>query len=45
LLEVLADPARPQHAEQREWVGEDFDPEAFDVTAADASVAARFNRR
>jgi hypothetical protein len=45
LLEVLADPARPQHAEQREWVGEDFDPEAFDVTAADASVAALFNRR
>ena len=29
LLEVLADPAHPEHAERREWLGEDFDPEDF----------------
>ncbi len=45
LLEVLADPAHPQHAEQSEWVDDDFDPEAFDVAIADAKVAALFNRK
>jgi hypothetical protein len=45
LLEVLADPAHPDHAEQREWFGEEFDPEEFAVATADAALAARFNRR
>jgi hypothetical protein len=31
LLEVLQDPAHPQHQEVREWVGDDFDPERFDL--------------
>ena len=31
LLEVLADPTHPEHAELVEWVGGSFDPEAFDV--------------
>lgn len=29
LLEVLANPAHPRHQELKEWVGGEFDPEAF----------------
>lgn len=31
LLEVLANPEHPEHAETREWLRADFDPEAFDL--------------
>lgn len=41
LLDALADPSHPDHAEQREWVAEDFDPDAFDVGRADAAVKYR----
>lgn len=30
LLEILADPAHPEHGERREWLGRPFDPDAFD---------------
>jgi hypothetical protein len=30
LLEILADPAHPEHDERREWLGREFDPESFD---------------
>lgn len=30
LLEILADPRHPEHAERRAWLGGPFDPEAFD---------------
>ncbi len=43
-LAAIADPAHPQHADQREWIGEHFDPDDFDLLDADAAVAARFNR-
>lgn len=33
LLEILADPAHPDHGERREWLGRPFDPEAFDPAA------------
>jgi hypothetical protein len=33
LVEVLADPAGPEHAELTEWLGGEFDPEAFDRDA------------
>lgn len=33
LLEVLADPSDEEHDEMLEWVGGEFDPEAFDVAA------------
>lgn len=33
LLDVLHDPAHEEHDELREWVGEDFDPDAFDLDA------------
>jgi hypothetical protein len=45
LLEVLADPAHPEHAEQIEWLGEEFDPNNFSVEYADATLGARFNRK
>jgi hypothetical protein len=44
LLEVLANPAHPEHAEQSEWLGEEFDPEEFSSAIADATLAARFDR-
>lgn len=39
LLEALADPAHEQHEELLEWVGEDFDPEAFELKAVNARLA------
>jgi len=36
LLEALADPSNPEHDEYRMWVGEDYDPEWFDLRAANA---------
>jgi hypothetical protein len=33
LLQVLADPADPEHAELKEWLRGPVDPEAFDVAA------------
>jgi len=41
LMAVLADPAHP---EQVEWVGEEFDPDAFVIETVDAMLAARFKR-
>ena len=31
LLETLQDPDDPEHEDMLEWVGEEFDPEAFDL--------------
>jgi len=31
LLDALADPNHELHEEKKEWLGEDFDPEAFDL--------------
>ncbi len=33
LLEAAQDPAHPEHEESLEWLGENFDPEAFDREA------------
>jgi hypothetical protein len=38
-LEAFRDPRHPEHAEVRRWMGRRFDPEAFDVAAADRRVA------
>jgi hypothetical protein len=45
LLDVLADPAHPEHADQCAWVPEDFGPDEFDVADADMDVALRFGRK
>lgn len=44
LLEVLADPDHPDYAEQREWVGEDLDPEAFEIALANTLIKAKFGQ-
>jgi len=31
LLEILSDPSNEEYEETKEWVGEDFDPEKFDI--------------
>jgi yecA family protein len=40
LLAILADPQHQEYAETREWAGEDFDPEAFDLDAINAALGA-----
>ena len=34
LLAALTDPTAPEHEEYRRWAGDDFDPERFDLAAA-----------
>ncbi|MFH1017390.1 MAG: plasmid pRiA4b ORF-3 family protein, partial [Pseudomonadota bacterium] len=38
-LEAVADPRHEFHEEYREWLGEDFDPDAFDLDAVNAALA------
>ncbi len=38
-LEILKDPDHPEHEDVREWMGEDFDPEEFDVRYVDEALA------
>lgn len=35
LLEILADPTHPEHDERREWLGQSFDPDAFESSEFD----------
>jgi hypothetical protein len=44
MIEALADPDHERHAEFREWLGEDFDPDAFDAAPLKADVAALAKR-
>jgi hypothetical protein len=45
LLAILADPAHPEHAQRIEWIGEEFDPEEFDIELANIALAARFKKK
>ena len=38
LLETMADPKHPEHGEMLEWIGEEWDPEAFDLGAINAAL-------
>ena len=45
LVKALARPRSKRHQELREWVGDEWKPEAFDVDAADRLVARHSPRR
>ncbi|MBI3756884.1 MAG: plasmid pRiA4b ORF-3 family protein [Deltaproteobacteria bacterium] len=38
LLETIKDPNHPEHEDMVEWLGGDFDPEAFDVEAVNTAL-------
>ena len=38
LLEVLADPEHEEHAELKRWAGRRYDPEKFDLAAANRAL-------
>lgn len=38
LLKVMANPKHPEHGETLEWLGERFDPGAFDAARVDATL-------
>jgi hypothetical protein len=40
LLEVLGNPEHEEYEERREWIGDDFDPEAFDLEAVNRRLRA-----
>jgi hypothetical protein len=37
-LEIMADPAHPEHEERLEWAGGEFDPEEFDLAAVNEAL-------
>jgi hypothetical protein len=43
LLEALADPKHPDHEDMREWVGEDYDPDHFDLAEINQRLAQRLD--
>ena len=45
LLDAFSDPNHDQHEELRDWVGRDFDPEAFSVEDVNRTLAPLHRRR
>lgn len=45
LLESIANPDDEDHEESKEWLGESFDPTAFDIEAANKALNACFGKR
>lgn len=41
LLEIVNNPEHPDYDERVEWLGEDFDPEAFDLEAINRKLRSR----
>jgi hypothetical protein len=39
LLETLSDPQHPEYEDMREWVGGEFDPEAFEIDQVNKALA------
>ena len=44
LLRALSDPSNTEHEEMLEWIGDDFDPERFDVAEVNKMLAAMKRR-
>ncbi len=42
LCEVLADPDHPEYAEMRDWIGDEWNPEAFDIDAINLCLKRGF---
>ncbi|MEW6578328.1 MAG: plasmid pRiA4b ORF-3 family protein [Chloroflexota bacterium] len=40
-LEAIKNPDHPEHAMYREWIGDDFDPEEFDLDAINRELGAK----
>ena len=38
LLKAISDPRHEEHDELLDWVGDDFDPEAFDARSVDSAL-------
>jgi hypothetical protein len=45
LLAIMADPNHPEHADQIDWIGEEFDPNEFNLDCANTVLAARFKKK
>jgi hypothetical protein len=45
LLEAIGNPDHDQHEEMRDWLGDDFDPEAFSVDEVNRRLAPLHRRR
>jgi Plasmid pRiA4b ORF-3-like protein len=45
LLDALRDPAHEQHDEMNDWVGDDYDPDAFSVDAVNRMLTPLRRRR
>jgi hypothetical protein len=45
LLAILADPDHPEHADQIDWIGEEFEPNEFNVEHANTVLAATFAKK
>lgn len=43
-LDALADPSHEQHQEMRDWIGGDFDPQAFSVEQVNRKLAPKRRR-
>jgi len=41
LLEAIGNPKHPEHEEMLDWVGEEWDPEAFNIDAVNARLQPR----
>jgi hypothetical protein len=37
-LEAIADPEHSEHEDYLEWIGDEFDPEAFDIDEVNATL-------
>ena len=38
-------PPTPEHAERIEWIGEEFNPDEFDLEIANIVLAAKFSKK